>query len=93
MRTVLLIVSSLLSIMSILPWILIQINMEYFKLVTFGQKGPAGLVLPLVYAFLSLILAVFLKKGKARVILLICSSLFLIWNIIITLLAVVLAQQ
>lgn len=90
MQVLLVVISALLSILSILPWMLAKLDYEFFSLVTLGLKGPVGLSLPLIYAGISVILTFFLKQGNAKITLLICSSVFFVWNLTFILIAIIL---
>lgn len=83
MRTIYLIISYILAIISIIPWVTMQANnikIDFFELVTFGQTGIFAVFLPSLYALLSLFFALLLNKGSAKLFLVICSSLFLFLN-------------
>lgn len=66
MLTILLFFSSILSILSILPWITIHSDIDFLAFVTLGLKGTVGVLLPSIYAFVSLLFAIMLKKGEAK---------------------------
>jgi hypothetical protein len=70
------IISFVFLVLSILPFLLINIKYEYYTLATFGQKGPIGLFIPILYSFISLIFALLSKRG----LLLIFSLIFLLFK-------------
>ncbi|BDG35512.1 hypothetical protein [Saccharococcus caldoxylosilyticus] len=77
MKNIYSIISFVFLVLSILPFLLLNIKYEYAPLATFGQKGPIGLFIPIFYSFISLIFALLSKRG----ILLIFSLIFLLLNI------------
>jgi hypothetical protein len=77
MKNIYSIISFVFLVLSILPFLLVNIKYEYYTLATFGQKGPIGLLIPIFYSFISLVFALLSKRG----ILLLFNLIFLLLNI------------
>ncbi|NGP45746.1 hypothetical protein G4V62_12565 [Bacillaceae bacterium SIJ1] len=75
-------------LLSILPLILIQFTHEYFTLLTFGQTGLIGVLMPIFYGLISFILIMLTKKGTLRMLVLIFGAMSLFLNVIIAFVAI-----
>ncbi|TGB00750.1 hypothetical protein [Halobacillus salinus] len=84
MQFIYLILSAIFSGLSIFPFMYSSFGdtqTNPFSLIAFGLTGPIAVCLPGVYALISIILAIKLKKMVPKMILIICSSLFLVVNV------------
>ncbi|RWZ54542.1 hypothetical protein EQV77_14835 [Halobacillus fulvus] len=82
MQTAYLIISVALALLSGLPYLAFTTDYNFFSLVTFGIGDPISLFLPLIYVGFSLMFALMLNKSTKRLILLLCSSVFLFVNLV-----------
>ncbi|CAM4287403.1 hypothetical protein BAMA_04080 [Bacillus manliponensis] len=82
MKSLYSIISCIFLVLSILPFLLIQFSFtaEYYTVVTLGQKGKIGIVIPILYSVISLIFATLSKHEDLRRTLLIASLFFLFIN-------------
>lgn len=90
MQIILVVISAVLSLVSILPWLVLPFDIDFLSVVTFRQKGFIAASLPSIYAFLGLLSAIFLKRGAAKIFLTICGAIFLIFNLVLLFVALIL---
>ncbi|CAM4082462.1 hypothetical protein BAMA_16635 [Bacillus manliponensis] len=77
-------ISMLFAILSIIPFILIQLDLGHIApLITLGQDRVVGLVIPIVYSFIGLIFALLSKRGDLKRNLIFINVIFFLLNIVI----------
>ncbi len=81
------VVSLVFLILSMIP-LVSQYNYDLVKLVTFGQKGLIGILLPIIYGLISITFGFLSKKGMAKTLLLVFAVSFLLLNSVFVFVAI-----
>lgn len=68
--------------------LLSSVYIDIFSIVTFGQKGVVGIIIPVIYTVISLLFALFLKKGTANWVMILLSSIALVVNLLFVFIAI-----